>query len=67
MINLSSFRVSRPADAGSLLMKARGYLNRRHSWVGGNVAAAPQYALPVSQKRVTHGLFTPEKGNGHDG
>ena len=60
------YRVSCPADAGSLLMGARGYLSRRYSYVGGSVTAAPEHVISAYRKLVTRGLFTLDKGNGHD-
>ena len=49
-----------------MFMGARGYLSRRYSYVGGKVTAVPDHVISAYQKLVTRGLFTPDKGNGHD-
>jgi len=49
-----------------MFMGARGYLSRRYSYAGGKVTAVPDHVISAYQKLVTRGLFTPDKGNGHD-
>jgi AcrR family transcriptional regulator len=49
-----------------MFMGARGYLSRRYSNAGGKVTAVPDHVISAYQKLVTRGLFTPDKGNGHD-
>jgi len=49
-----------------MLMGARGYLSRRYSYAGGTVTAVPDHVISAYQKLITRGLFTPDKGNGHD-
>ena len=39
---------------------------RRYSYVGGDVTAAPEHFLSAYRELVTRGLFTLEKGNNHD-
>src|SRR5436305_13029504 len=38
-----------------MLMRARGYLSRRYSYVGGNVTAAPEHVISAYRKLVTRG------------
>jgi len=49
-----------------MFMGARGYLSRRYSYAAGKVTAVPDHVISAYQKLVTRGLFTPDKGNGHD-
>jgi AcrR family transcriptional regulator len=49
-----------------MFMGARGYLSRRYSYAGGKVTAVPDHVISAYQKLITRGLFTPDKGNGHD-
>jgi AcrR family transcriptional regulator len=49
-----------------MFMGARGYLSRRYSYAGGEVTAVPDHVISAYQKLVTRGLFTPDRGNGHD-
>jgi AcrR family transcriptional regulator len=49
-----------------MFMGARGYLSRRYSYADGAVTAVPDHVISAYQKLVTRGLFTPQKGNGHD-
>ena len=49
-----------------MFMGARGYLSRRYSYAGGKVTAVPDHVISAYQKLVTRGLFTPDRGNGHD-
>ena len=49
-----------------MFMGARGYLIRRYSYAGGKVTSVPDHVISAYQKLVTRGLFTPDKGNGHD-
>ena len=47
-------------------MGARGYLSRRDFYLGRSVRAVPDHVISAYQKLVARGLFTPDKGNGHD-
>src|ERR1700754_5322962 len=49
-----------------MFMGARGYLSRRYSYAGAAVTAVPEHVISAYRKLVTRGLFTADKGNGHD-
>ena len=63
---IERFQRRRVRSDRPMLMGARGYLSRRYSYAGGDVTAVPDHVISAYQKLVTRGLFTPDKGNGHD-